>query len=61
MGTADADPSECQTCMIRGQCSSFEKQVLTAQGRCKYHQGASCEDLFKNNCGESDRGWSMDT
>ena len=46
------DPTECQDCMIRGQCSGFDKHVLTAKGRCKYHQGADCEEIF--------RGWSMD-
>jgi hypothetical protein len=46
------DPAECQACMIRGQCSGLDKHVLTAKGRCKYHQGAECEEIF--------RGWSMD-
>lgn len=30
--------TECQDCMIRGQCTSFEKQLLTAKGRCKFYQ-----------------------
>lgn len=36
------DPTECQVCMIRGQCSGLDKHVLTAKGRCKYHQGVDC-------------------
>ena len=39
-------PTECDVCLIRGQCTAFDKQVLTTKGRCKYHQGADCEKIF---------------